>query len=250
MTNAHPLNSSAVERLRDEIVGAVVTNAVGGTDDFPALHLVSFIGDLDEILSHPQGEAELVQCCMCGKKGLSTVEGDGGSECQLEDGRWTCSFGCYNRATADIPLDIIAKVYSAHDHFALLEGVDNDDLCAVLDAGAALASPVAPAGYRVVPVELTQPMSDILVLAGQPRTIVTTQDVWDALLGAAASPPPAVPVRAEERESVLTTLREKHAHYLEKVREYKDSPGLVERFNGLAVATHDAIKLIEAQVTR
>lgn len=39
------------------------------------------------------------QCCMCGKTGLSTVEGDGGSECQLSDGRWTCSFECWERAT-------------------------------------------------------------------------------------------------------------------------------------------------------
>lgn len=41
------------------------------------------------------GEA---QCCMCGKTGLSTVEGDGGPECQLNDGRWTCSADCYYRA--------------------------------------------------------------------------------------------------------------------------------------------------------
>lgn len=39
------------------------------------------------------------QCCMCGKKDLSTVEGDGGQECQLTDGRWTCSRECYEKAT-------------------------------------------------------------------------------------------------------------------------------------------------------
>ncbi|WP_191569166.1 hypothetical protein [Paracoccus yeei] len=41
-----------------------------------------------------------VQCCMCGRKDLSTVEGDGGEECQLWDGRWTCSRGCYDQACA------------------------------------------------------------------------------------------------------------------------------------------------------
>lgn len=38
------------------------------------------------------------QCCMCGKKGLSTVEGDGGTECELEDGRWVCGWDCWHRA--------------------------------------------------------------------------------------------------------------------------------------------------------
>jgi len=38
------------------------------------------------------------QCCMCGKKDLSTVEGDGGTECQLPDRRWVCGFDCWNRA--------------------------------------------------------------------------------------------------------------------------------------------------------
>lgn len=41
-----------------------------------------------------------VQCCMCGKKGLSTAE-DGGPECELEDGRWVCSAECYDKSTAD-----------------------------------------------------------------------------------------------------------------------------------------------------
>ncbi len=39
-----------------------------------------------------------VQCCMCGKKGLSTVEGNGGPECELSDGRWVCSFDCWEIA--------------------------------------------------------------------------------------------------------------------------------------------------------
>jgi hypothetical protein len=41
---------------------------------------------------------------MCGKTGLSTVEGDGGTECQLSDKRWTCSEDCYDRAT-ETPMD-------------------------------------------------------------------------------------------------------------------------------------------------
>lgn len=41
------------------------------------------------------------QCCMCGKKDLSTVEGDGGMECELDDGRWTCSYECWEIATED-----------------------------------------------------------------------------------------------------------------------------------------------------
>ena len=40
----------------------------------------------------------MTQCCMCGKTGLSTVEGDGGTECELSDGRWTCSQDCWERA--------------------------------------------------------------------------------------------------------------------------------------------------------
>jgi hypothetical protein len=43
-----------------------------------------------------------VQCCMCGKKDLSIVEGDGGQECELADGRWTCSSDCWEKATADL----------------------------------------------------------------------------------------------------------------------------------------------------
>jgi len=59
-----------------------------------------------------QGEA---QCCVCGKKGLSTVEGDGGTECQLNDGRWTCSRDCYYTA---------ADWYSALTHPAPQEAGD------------------------------------------------------------------------------------------------------------------------------
>jgi hypothetical protein len=37
------------------------------------------------------------QCCMCGKRDLSTAE-DGGPECELHDGRWACSRECYDKA--------------------------------------------------------------------------------------------------------------------------------------------------------
>ena len=50
------------------------------------------------------------QCCMCGKKGLSTVEGDGGTECELPDGRWTCSRECWDRATEPMPATQAARV--------------------------------------------------------------------------------------------------------------------------------------------
>jgi hypothetical protein len=60
----------------------------------------------DAMLQAREARAALAsapQCCMCGKTGLSTVEGDGGSECQLSDGRWTCSFECWERATEPAP---------------------------------------------------------------------------------------------------------------------------------------------------
>jgi hypothetical protein len=58
----------------------------------------------DAMLQARGAHAAAPQCCMCGKTGLSTVEGDGGSECQLSDGRWTCSFECWERATKrDVP---------------------------------------------------------------------------------------------------------------------------------------------------
>ena len=48
------------------------------------------------------GDLIPVQCCMCGKTGISIREGDGGPECQLDDGRWTCSRECWDRATGDL----------------------------------------------------------------------------------------------------------------------------------------------------
>ena len=51
----------------------------------------------------PEKHVAAPQCCMCGKKNLSTVEGDGGSECELEDGRWVCSAVCWDRAVEPAP---------------------------------------------------------------------------------------------------------------------------------------------------
>ncbi len=50
------------------------------------------------------------QCCMCGKKGLSTVEGDGGPECELSDGRWVCSAECWDKAVELTPASDIAAL--------------------------------------------------------------------------------------------------------------------------------------------
>ena len=63
-----------------------------------------------------EARLEQVQCCMCGKTGLSTVE-DGGPECQLDDGRWVCSSQCWEKAVgpvteahvADEMLDRVSK---------------------------------------------------------------------------------------------------------------------------------------------
>jgi hypothetical protein len=57
--------------------------------------LKAMLGEPDRLAL--DGEA---QCCICGKTGLSTKEGDGGTECQLHDGRWTCCEECYDVACA------------------------------------------------------------------------------------------------------------------------------------------------------
>jgi len=55
------------------------------------------------LAAQPEAVAGAAQCCMCGKKGLSTEE-DGGPECELSDGRWVCSSDCY-----DVALGIMLK---------------------------------------------------------------------------------------------------------------------------------------------
>ena len=49
------------------------------------------------------------QCCICGKRGLSTVE-DGGPECELNDGRWVCSRSWYETAVDRITVPEIAAL--------------------------------------------------------------------------------------------------------------------------------------------
>lgn len=50
------------------------------------------------IIERVAAEPVTAQCCVCGKKGLSTIEGDGGTETQLDDDRWTCSEACWDKA--------------------------------------------------------------------------------------------------------------------------------------------------------
>ncbi len=82
------------------------------------------------------------QCCMCGKKGISTVE-DGGPECQLDDDRWTCSRECWDMATGeaddDDPAYAVLKrqddgTYSVDTPgrgFSLIKGLDEQTAYAV-----------------------------------------------------------------------------------------------------------------------
>jgi hypothetical protein len=51
----------------------------------------------------PAVQPDAAQCCMCGKRGLLTAD-DGGPQCELHDGRWVCSAGCY-----DVALGIMLK---------------------------------------------------------------------------------------------------------------------------------------------
>ena len=55
------------------------------------------------IAAQPEPVAGAAQCCMCGKRGLLTAD-DGGPQCELHDGRWVCSAGCY-----DVALGIMLK---------------------------------------------------------------------------------------------------------------------------------------------
>lgn len=75
-------------------------------DDIPAHSVWVAACEAHEILSKVVNLAAIesqaapeVQCCMCGKRGLSTAE-DGGPECELSDGRWVCSLRCYEKAEA------------------------------------------------------------------------------------------------------------------------------------------------------
>lgn len=68
-------------------------------------------------LADPAPTRAEAQCCMCGKRELSTEE-DSGPECELTDGRWVCSRSCYERAV-DGPT--LAEALSLPEVAALVE---------------------------------------------------------------------------------------------------------------------------------
>jgi hypothetical protein len=84
-------------RCRDMIYALIDTGKEVMPDERPVRVRQTDIGPGD------QAVAGAAQCCMCGKKGLSTEE-DGGPECELADGRWVCSSDCY-----DVALGIMLK---------------------------------------------------------------------------------------------------------------------------------------------
>jgi len=67
------------------------------------------------VCAKPEPVAGAAQCCMCGKRGLSTAD-DGGPECELHDGRWVCSSDCY-----DVALGIMLKPVSGADPVTVQE---------------------------------------------------------------------------------------------------------------------------------
>ena len=77
--------------------------ALHGGDDCVLSQIYIFDTNLDEWNRRALPANTSAQCCMCGKRGLSTVEGDGGTECELPDGRLTCSHDCWDRATSPAP---------------------------------------------------------------------------------------------------------------------------------------------------
>ena len=52
------LASTSEKAIRDEIIGIIVTNAIGGTDDFPAVNLAGIIGDLEDLALASTAPAE------------------------------------------------------------------------------------------------------------------------------------------------------------------------------------------------
>lgn len=91
------------------------------------------------------------QCCMCGKKGLSTVEGDGGFECELSDGRWVCSAECWDKAVDPAPASDIA---------ALRE--ENERLKKALEKIASTPAWGCPERWETTPAEVRQLARSVL----------------------------------------------------------------------------------------
>ncbi|MCZ3377477.1 hypothetical protein [Rhizobium sp. AG207R] len=103
----------------DAVLGYSIENS-GDPDRQRALY--QLVGErIRSALSSPV----LPQCCMCGKKGLSTVEGDGGSECELSDGRWVCSAECWDKAVEPTPASDIAALKEIPRHKTELLGYGN-----------------------------------------------------------------------------------------------------------------------------
>ncbi|MBS0258325.1 MAG: hypothetical protein JSR13_11505 [Proteobacteria bacterium] len=72
----------------------------------------------------PAPSSAPTQCCMCGKKGLSTAEGDGGTECELSDGRWVCSAECWSRAVEPAP-SVAVKAFETNKEMLAAFGAED-----------------------------------------------------------------------------------------------------------------------------
>lgn len=97
--------AAILEKLRDEIGSGFGEGDIELIGDVVIARLKAWDKldreDVKRRLSAPPApSAAEPQCCMCGKKGLSTAEGDGGTECELSDGRWVCSGDCWDRAVS------------------------------------------------------------------------------------------------------------------------------------------------------
>ena len=132
-----------------------------------------------------------VQCCMCGRKDLSTIEGDGGEECQLWDGRWTCSRGCYDKACMIHEAALTPPSAAPTDNTALVEALQNmmtfarskmddptraDDMRIFKDAHAALASREAPPASQQEAVTVAEAAAVLLKARDAPEDKIEKQD--------------------------------------------------------------------------
>nr|RDS95620.1 hypothetical protein DWF04_06320 [Cereibacter sphaeroides f. sp. denitrificans] len=114
-------------------------------------------------------EPPTVQCCMCGKTGLSTAE-DGGPECELHDGRWVCSSECWERACDPRPPTVAEAARVLQVIFGMAnEGCDApnaaDRWCERINE--VLHDPAAAAQYEQWAQEL--PPAALRSLAGEGR---------------------------------------------------------------------------------
>ena len=88
------LSSDRIARWRSKFMGEWLVVA-----DLAAAKAAAQADYEARILAALEPVAAPAQCCMCGKRDLSTEE-DGGPECQMNDGRWVCSRECYGTACA------------------------------------------------------------------------------------------------------------------------------------------------------